>query len=256
MCPLPEPPRDYAGRFDATHWSVVLAAAKESRDPASALAALTELCQTYWAPLYGLIRGRGVPLHDAEDLTQGFFAHFIESRLYARADQQKGPFRALLLASLRNFLADAHDREQALKRGGEYRFLSLDEQQAATAENLFQTSHGSAFASTEDQQFERQWAQALINAALDRLAQEYRLDGKGALFGELEVFVKGGGQLPPSYETLAARLSMPPVTVRSHVARLRVRYREVLRSEVRRTVGSPEAVDGELRELLRVLTTH
>ena len=49
---------------------------------------------------------------------------------------------------------------------------------------------------------------------------------------------------------------MPAATVRSHVNRLRTRYRVLVRAELRRTVDRDDAVDEELRELLRVLTTH
>ncbi len=86
-------------------------------------------------------------------------------------DQQKGAFRAFLLAALRNFLADARDRQHALKRGGDLCFVSLDDGQAAAVENLFQTCQETPFAATEDQQFERQWAQTLVGTALDRLAE-------------------------------------------------------------------------------------
>ena len=253
--PLPGLPEDGFEPFHTTHWSVVLAAGETSGSDAG-LTALSELCQTYWVPLYGVVRRRGFLMHDAQDLTQGFFAHLIEHRLYRRADQQRGPFRAFLLASLRNFLADARDREQALKRGGGYDFLPLHEEEAAAAENLFQTCHDAPYCATEDRQFERQWAEALVKAAFDRLAQDYRAGGKGPLFAALAVFVQGSGQPLPAYETLADSLGIGAVTLRSHVARLRERYREILRDEVRRTVGSAQAVDEELRELLRVLTSR
>jgi hypothetical protein len=63
------------------------------------------LCQIYWAPLYGFVRSRGHTVHDAQDLTQSFFAYLLEHKVYARADRQKGRFRSFLLASLKNFLA-------------------------------------------------------------------------------------------------------------------------------------------------------
>lgn len=253
----PDRSGDFAGRFDATHWSVVLAAqASGSSSSGDALAALTQLCKTYWTPLYGVVRGRGHSVHDAQDLTQGFFTHLIENRLYARADQQRGPFRSFLLVSLRNFLANAHDHQQALKRGGGLQVLPLDEYQSVVAENLFQTCQKFPSASGEDRQFEQQWARALVRAALDRVAQEYRTARKAALFENLQAFLKGGEEPLPSYESLAAKLGIEAVTLRSHVARLRSRFREVLREEVRRTVGTPEAVDEELRELRRVLSAR
>src|SRR5205807_2502035 len=73
-------------------------------------------------------------------------------------------------------------------------------------------------------------------------------------FQELKIYVTGGSDLLPAYEQLAARLGLVASTLRSHVTRLRGRYREALRAEVRRTVISEAQVDEELRELLRVLT--
>ncbi len=104
--------------FAATQWSVILAAGRSKIDAESSRAALAQLCQSYWPPLYAYVRARGYSIHDAQDLTQGFFAYLIEHKIYTRTDRQKGKFRSFLLASFMNFLSDAHDREQTLKRGG------------------------------------------------------------------------------------------------------------------------------------------
>jgi len=237
--------------FPATHWSVVVAAGRSQIDPQIAQAALAELCQTYWTPLYSFVRSRGYTVEDAQDLTQSFFAYLIEHKIYARADRQKGRFRSFLLVSLKNFLADASDRERTLKRGGAHNFLPLHEEQAREAESLFQTHSGM---SSEDQIFDRSWAEALVAAGLERLSADYKREGKEQLFNELRMFVAGGADPPPPYAELAHRLGMAESTLRSHVTRLRARYRELLRDEVRRTVDSETQVDQELRELLHVLT--
>jgi RNA polymerase sigma factor (sigma-70 family) len=237
--------------FPSTHWSAVLAAGRSQAEPEIARAALAQLCQTYWAPLYSFVRSRGYTVHDAQDLTQSFFAHLIEHKIYARADRQKGKFRSFLLASLKNFLADTYDREQTLKRGGGRDFLPLREEQAKEAESLFQT-HSSA--SSEDRIFDRSWADALIAAGLERLSADYKGESKEKLFSELRIFLTSGADPPPTYAELAVRLGTAESTLRSHVTRLRARYREALRAEVRRTVETEAEVDGELRELLRVLT--
>src|SRR5206468_927921 len=114
--------------FPSTHWSVIVAAGRTQAEPEIAQAALAELCQTYWAPLYSFVRSRGYAVEDAQDLAQSFFAYLIEHKIYARADRQKGRFRSFLLASLKNFLADASDRERTLKRGGGQSFLPLHEE--------------------------------------------------------------------------------------------------------------------------------
>jgi DNA-directed RNA polymerase specialized sigma24 family protein len=85
---------------------------------AHALSALSELCRIYWRPLYVFLRKKEYGHEDAHDLTQGFFAHLIATRGYAHADPEKRRFRAFLLATLKNLIADARDRQYALKRGG------------------------------------------------------------------------------------------------------------------------------------------
>ena len=237
--------------FPSTHWSVVLAAGQSQAKPETADAALAELCQVYWAPLYGFVRSRGHTLHDAQDLTQSFFAYVLERKVYARVDRRKGRFRSFLLASLKNFLADAVDRERTLKRGGSQIFLPLHEEQAKEAESLFQTHSGM---SNEDRLFDRSWAEALVAAALERLSSDYKREGKEQLFNGLRVFIAGGAEPPPTYAELTNQLGITESTLRSHVTRLRARYREALRTEVRRTVNTERQVDQELRELLHVLT--
>ncbi len=254
MKPLPGTVHGQSDPFAPTHWSVVLAAGRSQAEPEVAQAALAELCQTYWAPLYSFVRSRGYSVHDAQDLTQSFFAYLIEKKIYARADQQKGKFRSFLLASLKNFLADSRDHEQALSRGGAYDFLPLNEEQVAEAESMFQTHFALGESIGEDRLFERSWAEALVAAGLEQLAAVYRAEGKEKLFQELKIFLTGSSDPLPSYADLAARLGTLASTLRSHVTRLRAQYRKALRAEVSRTVNSEAEVDEELRELLRVLT--
>ena len=158
-----------------------------------AQAALAELCQTYWTPLYSFVRSRGYTVHDAQDLTQSFFAHLIEHKIYARVDRQKGRFRSFLLASVKNFLANASDRERTLKRGGGQNFLPLHEEQIEDAESLFQT-HRSV--SNEDQIFDRSWAEALVAAGMERLSADYKRESKEKLFNELRIFLTGSAEPP------------------------------------------------------------
>jgi RNA polymerase sigma-70 factor (ECF subfamily) len=251
---LPGTIRGASDPFAPTQWSVVLAAGESQSAPEVARTALAQLCQTYWPPLYTFVRGRGYAVHDAQDLTQSFFAYLIEHKLYARVDRQKGKFRSFLLASLKNLLADAHDHAQTLKRGGGREFLPLNEEQVEQAESLFQTHGGTEELPNEDRIFERSWAETLVAGALARLEAEYQADGKEKLFKELKSFLTGGADPLPTYAELSGRLDAPASSLRSDVTRLRARYREALRAEVRRTVARESEVEGELRELLRVLT--
>jgi RNA polymerase sigma factor (sigma-70 family) len=250
--PLPGTIRGQSDAFAPTQWSVILAAGRSQSEPEIAQIALAQLCQTYWAPLYTFVRSRGYAVHDAQDLTQSFFAYLIEKKIYAWVDRRHGKFRSFLLASLKNFLADVYDREQTLKRGGTNQFVPLHEEQIEEAEALFQTHANGE--SNEDRIFERGWAEMLVAAGLDRLSEDYKAEGKEKLFEELKVFLTGSGEPIPSYADLGKRLGTLESTLRSHITRLRARYREALRAEMRRTVDSETEVSGELRELLRVLT--
>src|SRR5712691_4935847 len=100
--------------FATTRWSVVLSAQGES--PA-AEEALEKLCRIYWWPLYGFVRRNGYSPEEAQDLTQGFFALLLERKDLDAVRREKGRLRSYLLASLKNFLAKAHRRAMAVKRG-------------------------------------------------------------------------------------------------------------------------------------------
>src|SRR5436190_582915 len=63
----------------------------------------------------------------AKDLTQDFFAAFLEKNSVARAVRERGRFRSFLMTSVANFLHDAHHRNVTQKRGGGRCLVSLDE---------------------------------------------------------------------------------------------------------------------------------
>jgi len=235
--------------FASTRWTVVHQAADSQTASQHALSALTELCQIYWRPAYVFLRRQGVSQHDAQDLTQGFFADLIESRAYARADPAKGRFRSFLLGTLKHFVAHARDRDHAQKRGGANVPVQLDEAAISEAEIFAsRSSHSSA-----DGVFEREWAASLARQALDRLAQEYELGGKAALFEALRSRLTAGESAAIPYEELANRLGRTAAHLRVDVTRLRARYRAILREEVSGTVVDPRDVDEELRYLRQAM---
>src|SRR4029077_14061392 len=111
--------------FATTHWSVVVEAAN-SQSPEAA-SAMEQLCRTYWYPLYAFVRRKGHSHEDASDLTQSYFARFLEKRFLKSVDADLGKFRTFLLTSMSYFLADEWDKSQSLKRGGGQRVISFDE---------------------------------------------------------------------------------------------------------------------------------
>src|SRR5512140_2591493 len=149
-------PAPSAGQFTATHWSVVLAAAKTPSTLADD--ALENLCRTYWQPLYIYVRRQGLPPAEAEDLTQEFFARLVQKRFLADVHPLKGRFRCFLLAALKHFLANEWDRARADKRGGKQTFVSLDTE--TEKGSLVECIAGSA---SEDA-FDREWALAVLDS--------------------------------------------------------------------------------------------
>src|SRR5215471_7763166 len=225
--------------FASTRWTVVRQAADSQTESQHALSALSELCQIYWRPVYGFLRRQGIAPHDAQDLTQGFFADLIESRAYTRADPLKGRFRSFLLGTLKHFVAHARDRDRAQKRGGGSAPVELDDAAISEAETYAsRCNHWSA-----DGVFEREWAASLARQALDRLGQEYELGGKGSLFEALKDRLGAGAAAPVTYEEIAKRLGHSAATLRVYAARLRARYRAILREEVSGTLLDPRDVD-------------
>jgi hypothetical protein len=231
--------------FLSTRWATILKASDSAATAAHAFNALSELCQVYWPPVYVFLRQQGYGREDAQDLTQGFFAHFIKNRGYARADREKGRFRSFLLVALKNFIADARDRERALKRGGGMVLENLDDNAD------MQIARGAKWQA--DEVYDREWAASLVRQALDRLAQESALTGKAELFSCLMPRLVAREESAVPYDEMARRSHRAVSTLRRERDRLRARYRAILREEVRATVREATEVDEELRYLYRVL---
>jgi hypothetical protein len=95
---------------------------------------------------------------------------------------------------------------------------------------------------------------SLARQALDRLAQEYELGGKGALFEALKSRLAAGDAAAIPYEEVANRLGRTAAHLRVDVTRLRARYRAILREEISGTVVDARDVDEELRYLRQAMT--
>jgi RNA polymerase sigma-70 factor (ECF subfamily) len=232
--------------FATTHWSVILAAGHGSA--AGAREALERLCRVYWYPLYAHVRHRGHSGEDAQDLTQAFFAHLLEKERFSLADPARGKFRTFLLAALDHFLVNEWHRLHAEKRGGGQRLLSLDHDAAEQRLSVEPATH-----ETPDRLFEKRWAAALLDKVLADLGEECQGIGKGDFFAAARGFLWGDHD-PVSGAELAARFGLTESATKSAIHRLRRRYRTLLRSEVGRTVSTPEEIDGELRDLIAVLS--
>lgn len=242
---MEDPPAPGPQQFATTHWSLVVAAKPDEASQTRARKALEELCRAYWYPLYAFVRHRGHSSHEAQDLTQAFFARIIETGGFASADPERGRFRSYLLGAAKHFLANEWHRARTKNRGGGLTIVELD---ALDPEARYALEP--ARSADPDAGFDREWALESVARAMERLRAESEAGGKGELFEALKGSLAG---TEPARSETAARLGMTEGAVKVAVHRLRRRYRELLRAEIAETVTDPSDVDDEMRHLVTVL---
>jgi RNA polymerase sigma-70 factor (ECF subfamily) len=227
--------------FQSTQWSVVLRAGQRGDDEADA--ALATLCERYWFPLYAYVRRRVSDVHQAQDLTQEFFAWLLTKDALRAASPERGRFRAFLLTVLKNFLANQWDCEKSKKRGGGVYVVSLDLEAGET-----RVSREPSHDLTPDRLYERHWVRTLLDLVLRRLEAEYRSTGRLTQFQQLRGALGGDHDRLP-YVELGAQMGISEEGARQAASRLRRRYRDLLRDEVSQTLANPGDIDEEIKRL-------
>jgi len=210
--------------------------------------ALAKLCRIYWLPLYAYTRRRGHAVHEAQDLTQAFFAHLLENRGLAGVAPSKGRFRSFLLVSLKHFLDNEWHKTHTLKRGGQHLFISWDELKPEDRQALEPWDD-----LTPEKIFDRRWALMLLERVMTQLRNECIAARKGELFERLRDYLTGDNT-GKSYRETATELNMSEGALKVTVYRLRRRFGELVRAQIARTVDSPEEIDDEIRQLFAALS--
>lgn len=209
--------------------------------------AMETLCRAYWYPLYAYVRRKGLAVADAQDVTQEFFHRLIGKNYLESVDRERGSFRSFLLASMNHLLANEWDKARTLKRGGGHQIISLDAEEAEG--RLMQEA---AVNDSPEKAFDRRWALTLLDRALAQLREEFTATGRLPQFDALKVFlseVASDGEYP----ALAEKLGMDAGAVAVAVHRLRLRYREIVRSEIAQTVANEAELKAEMRHLFASL---
>jgi RNA polymerase sigma-70 factor (ECF subfamily) len=227
--------------FPTTRWTLILDARQGDE---AQRAALEQLFATYWKPVYFFLRRKGLSPEAAEDAVQGFFLHLIEREFLPRLDPARGRFRSYLLRSLEHYLVNLHESETALKRGGGYRFVSLD---VATAERELPASPDPAADA-----YDKEWALVLIGRALETLRREY---DEGKRKGRADVVLRFFAlKNAPTYAEAASDCGMTVPQFKASLHRARARFRELLREEVAETLEDDAESAAEIGDLLRALS--
>jgi len=231
--------------FATTRWTLIQRAGDLSNPDAAQ--ALEVLCRVYWPAVYVFFRHKRSSAPEAADLTQEFFARVLEKRYFDQARRERGTFRTFLLTCAKNFLANEWDRQNAHKRGGGQRVLSLDER---TVEDRYQFEPHHDL--TPERLFEQQWAWSVLEQALGRLEQDVKAAGREQMYEECRDLLLGGGSDAP-YRDVAARLQLSEGALKVQVHRLRKRLRELVLDEIQQTHAVDGDSEGELRHLLSLL---
>jgi DNA-directed RNA polymerase specialized sigma24 family protein len=183
-------------RFATTHWSAVISAGRPSPRADQALA---ELCETYWYPVYAFVRRMGDSSEDATDLTQAFFTLMLEKRYLKDARRERGRFRSFLLVSVRHFLSNERDREQALKRGGGLKRVPFE---ISDGERQHQLEPADDV--TPERVYERRWTLTMLDKAMARLEKKC-----GRLVSDVLCRFRHRVALPPCHCLAGAAAARP-----------------------------------------------
>jgi RNA polymerase sigma-70 factor (ECF subfamily) len=240
----PRPDRS-PDQFPSTIWKRI-EKARDSTD-AESRAALAELCQAYWRPVYAFVCRKGNNPDRALDLTQDFFALLLEPGALAAVSEGKGRFRSFLMAACSHFLINRHHYERALKRGGGRSPISIDQLKAEKSIRI-EPFHEL----TPERIFLRLWAETLLDRVIARLESEAHIRGKSRLFNHIKSALLGR-EPSGSRAEIASALGVSRSYVKLALHRYRKRYRMLLCDEIARTVDDPAEVEQEITTLIEAL---
>ena len=229
------------GSFMSTRWTLVLRANASSPE---GKAALSDLCEAYYQPVFVFLRRIGFDADTARDHAHSFFTHLLQ-RGFPGPDPDRGRFRSYLLGAVKYFVGDLLDRARRDKRGGGVEHESLD------PGNDGSPAHAIADPATmpTSEVFDREWAVTVMNRAVAALAAEHQSE-RAAQFEALRPWLMGDAAA--THAETAQTLGMSEGAVKVAVHRLRKRFRELLRQEIAQTLTDEADVEDELRYLCSV----
>jgi RNA polymerase sigma-70 factor (ECF subfamily) len=185
---------------------------------------------------------------EAQDLTQAFFAEFLEKNYLRIADRNRGRFRSFLLSAVKHFLSHERERAQAQKRGGGQAHVSID---AGTAEIWYAPAAVDNL--TPETLFQRRWALSVLEKVVAKLKSGFEETHPGVDFNRLMTFLNRDVR-EDNYEDWAVEIGASAGALRNIAYRTRKRYRELLRDEIAETVADASEIDDEIRFLKSVLS--
>ena len=213
-------------------------------------AALELLLRRYMKPMRAhIIHRKGLDLHSAEDLLQGFITRkVIEKELISKADRNKGKFRTFLLTALDHYIVSQYRHDNAAKRkprGPE------DSSVSAVAETADPAKHPSA-------EFDVAWAREVIGRAIECFSEECRLIRRPDIWGVFEGRVLRptiDSVEPTSYDELIEKYGFQsPAQASNAMITAKRMFARTLRQVVSEYTPEGEDIDAEIMDLKRILS--
>jgi len=239
-------PLDPSSETQATHWSVI---SRARRDSTAAFDALEQLASQYRDPVRDYVAAIGYR-DEAEDLTQDFFARkFLRESFFRSVHRGQGSFRTFLKLCVKRFVIDHHRRRR--RPGEEPGSLALDasEDPDRTPPEL------QSLEPAADRAMDQAWARSVIELARQRLREELSKSGKEALgrefFRELDQDPDASG-----HQEIASRLGLSAGAVTTSFYRFRLRLQHLIREEIAATVVEAGEVESERQQLRAAFTHH
>lgn len=232
--------------FPVTRWTMIQRVS--GIDPHQQQSALEEFCRAYWKPLFSYARMRGNSVHDSEDAVQEFLSRLLKSpeKKFSPLDPASGKLRSWLLTGFHNFLISQWIRSRTKKRGGDFEFVSAKETNTPV---LSESTHDESDFARE---FDRTWAETVMERAKTNLQELHDSRGKSDRFRVLEKFLTQKTDAD-SAARAAEELSLSVGSVRMALSRLRDDYRESILREIRDTVGTNVDINQEFDYLISCL---
>lgn len=237
-------------QFPLTPWTTLRQAV--GQDPtADRMAAINEICLHYWYPLYAFARWKGCSHQDAEDQTQVFLSRLIERRSLEHADASKGRLRTYLLSGFQHQLINHWERNQAVRRGGS---TNIEQLNMGGANDRFEHEIQDPALSPENQ-FDRAWGLAVLDACLAEMASTQQRSGHGETFATLRPFLNPSSVADASMKETAAKLGLSETALRQRIFRLRAEFSRALRAHVARLLcyPTPDLIEEEMQSLRHAL---
>jgi len=227
--------------FPVTAWTLVRRVQRGGA-AASAGQALDALCRNYWEPVRKYLRALGCREEDTADVTQDFFASFLRTGGFDKADPEIAKLRTFIKHAATRFLQNHWRRMGAERRGSSKCSENIDSIPELAADER----------PLAEQCYDRDWAATVLDRALTSLEQSYTARGKAGVFAAVKSgLLRSGGV--ENAAAVAGKLGIAESQVRLAVHRARQRLAEALRTEVSATMEAGSDINEEVRYLLGVI---